>query len=87
MIPIYETDDEGEIIYEDGIPVKSGDSFVGYQEPVEFYGNLSFYDGNSQTHYKFVFDGKGNIIKYSKRNGSNGLLSSWRKQRISNRNR
>lgn len=45
MIPIYETDDEGEIIYEDGIPVKSGDSFVGYQEPVEFYGNLSFYTG------------------------------------------
>lgn len=45
MIPTYVTDDTGEIMYEDGVPIKSGDSFVGYQEPVEFYGNLSFYTG------------------------------------------
>lgn len=48
-LPIYETDDEGNIVYEeyDGeqIPVETGDSFTGYQAPVEFYGNLSFYTG------------------------------------------
>ena len=48
-IPIYETDDEGNIVYEeiDGeqIPVETGDSFTGYQTPVIFYGNLSFYTG------------------------------------------
>lgn len=44
-VPIYETDENGDIIYEDGVPVDSGDSFTGYQEPVEFFGNLSFYTG------------------------------------------
>lgn len=48
-IPIYETDDDGNIIYEDidgeQIPVETGESFTGYQAPVTFYGNLSFYTG------------------------------------------
>lgn len=48
-VPIYETDDEGNIVYEeiDGeqVPVETGESFTGYQAPVIFYGNLSFYTG------------------------------------------
>lgn len=48
-VPIYEVDDEGNIVYEevDGvqIPVKTGDEFTGYEEPIEFFGNLSFYTG------------------------------------------
>lgn len=47
--PIYETDDEGSVVYEeiDGeqVPVETGESFTGYQKPVIFYGNLSFYTG------------------------------------------
>lgn len=48
-IPIYETDDEGNIVYTeiDGeqVPVETGETKTGYQAPVIFYGNLSFYTG------------------------------------------
>ena len=48
-VPVYEVDDEGKVVYEeiDGemVPVETGDSFTGYQEPVTFFGNLSFYTG------------------------------------------
>ena len=43
--PIYETDTSGNIVYEDSVPIDTGDTFTGYQEPVSFYGNLSFYTG------------------------------------------
>lgn len=48
-VPVYETDNEGNVVYEeiDGeqVPVETGDSFTGYQKPVTFFGNLSFYTG------------------------------------------
>ena len=48
-IPIYETDDQGNIVYEEidnvQVPVETGDSFTGYDTPVDFKGNLSFYTG------------------------------------------
>lgn len=47
--PIYEMDAQGNIVYEevDGVtvPVETGDEFTGYESPVEFTGNLSFYTG------------------------------------------
>jgi hypothetical protein len=43
------TDEQGNIVYEelDGeqVPVEIGDTKTGYQKPVEFFGNLSFYTG------------------------------------------
>lgn len=48
-VPIYEVDGEGDIVYEEvegvNVPVETGDSFTGYEEPIEFFGNLSFYTG------------------------------------------
>ena len=48
-VPVYETDDEGNIVYMeiDGVqvPVETGETTTGYQRPVVFYGNLSFYTG------------------------------------------
>lgn len=45
-IPIYERDEEGNIIYyedEDGnkIPLETGETEIGYGKPVEFFGNIS----------------------------------------------
>ena len=47
--PIYELDSSGNIVHEEinghNVPVETGDFFTGYETPVEFYGNLSFYTG------------------------------------------
>ena len=48
-VPIYEVDNEGNVVYEeiDGVqvPLETGESFTGYEEPVGFKGNLQFYTG------------------------------------------
>lgn len=50
-IPVYETDDDGNIIYIDvdgeSIPVSTGDTELGYSEPVEMRANISF--GTTET--------------------------------------
>lgn len=50
-VPIYETDDDGNIIYIDvdgeSIPVSTGDTELGYSEPVEMFANISF--GTTET--------------------------------------
>lgn len=50
-IPVYETDDDGNIIYIDvdgeRIPVSTGDTELGYSEPVEMFANISF--GTTET--------------------------------------
>ena len=49
VIPIYEKDETGEIIYDeiDGeqVPRETGESYTEYTKPVKFYGNVSFYIG------------------------------------------
>lgn len=47
-IPTYETDDEGNIIYDDGEPIISG-YVSGYQEPVDFLGNIAFAGGEAEA--------------------------------------
>ena len=48
-VPIYEVDSEGNVVYEeiDGaqVPLETGESFTGYDEPIGFKGNLQFYTG------------------------------------------
>lgn len=49
-VPVYETDDEGNIIYyEDGeenkIPIETGETELGYSEPAPFFGNIAFSSG------------------------------------------
>lgn len=45
QVPIYETDDEGNVIYDeiDGetVPRESGKSESRYEDPVKFYGNIN----------------------------------------------
>ena len=45
-VPIYETDDDGNIIYytdEDGnqIPLETGEHETGYSQPVSFFANIN----------------------------------------------
>lgn len=54
IVPIYETDEEGNIIYyEDAegnkIPLETGDTKLSYGEPIEFYGNISMSGGEAET--------------------------------------
>nr|DAF78377.1 MAG TPA: hypothetical protein [Caudoviricetes sp.] len=51
--PVYERDEEGNIIYyEDGdgnkIPLETGETEVGYSLPVEFWGNIAMSSGEAQ---------------------------------------
>ena len=50
-LPVYETDDEGNIIYieVDGekIPVETGEHELGYTVPTEFFGNIALNSGDS----------------------------------------
>lgn len=52
-VPVYETDDEGNIIYitVDGekIPVETGETKIGYGNPVEFFGNIAMSGGESEA--------------------------------------
>lgn len=52
-VPIYETDEDGNIKYItiDGeqVPVETGEYELGYSEPVEFFGNISLSGGDSEV--------------------------------------
>lgn len=51
--PIYETDENGNIIYIDvdgeQKPLETGETRLTYSEPVEFYGSISMSGGESET--------------------------------------
>lgn len=54
VVPIYETDDDGNIIYyedEDGnkIPLETGDTKITYSKPIEFYGNIAMSGGEVEV--------------------------------------
>lgn len=54
VVPIYETDDDGNTIYyedEEGnkIPLETGDTKITYSEPIEFYGNIAMSGGEVET--------------------------------------
>lgn len=52
-IPIYETDDEGNIIYieVDGekVPVETGETELGYSKPIEMLANIAFETNETTT--------------------------------------
>lgn len=52
-VPIYETDDDGNIVYieVDGqkIPVETGEYETGYSAPVDFMGNISMSGGEAEA--------------------------------------
>lgn len=53
-IPIYERDEDGNIIYytdRDGnkIPIETGETDIGYSKPVEFFGNIAMSGGESEA--------------------------------------
>ena len=54
VVPIYETDDDGNTIYyedEEGnkIPLETGDTKITYSKPIEFYGNIAMSGGEVET--------------------------------------
>lgn len=54
VVPIYETDDDGNTIYyedEEGnkIPLETGDTKIIYSNPVEFYGNIAMSGGEVEV--------------------------------------
>lgn len=54
VVPIYETDDDGNIIYyedEEGnrMPLETGDTKIIYSKPVEFYGNIAMSGGEVEV--------------------------------------
>lgn len=53
-VPVYERDADGNIIYytdADGnkIPLETGETELGYSEPVEFFGNIALSGGESEA--------------------------------------
>lgn len=53
-VPIYERDTDGNIIYYTGadgnkIPLETGETELGYSEPVEFFGNIALSGGESEA--------------------------------------
>ena len=52
-VPIYERDEEGNIIYieVDGqkVPVETGETEVGYAKPVDFRGNIAMSGGEAEA--------------------------------------
>lgn len=54
QMPVYETDDDGNILYytdDDGnkYPIETGETDVGYEEPVEFFGNIAMSGGEAEA--------------------------------------
>ena len=51
--PVYETDEDGNIVYieVDGeqVPVETGETKIGYGEPVEFFGNIAMSGSESKV--------------------------------------
>lgn len=53
-VPVYQTDADGNIMYytdSDGnkIPLETGETELGYGEPVEFFGNIALSGGESEA--------------------------------------
>lgn len=53
-VPVYQTDDDGNIMYytdSEGnkIPLETGETELGYGEPVEFFGNIALSGGKSEA--------------------------------------
>lgn len=52
-VPVYERDEEGNIIYieVDGqkVPVETGETEVGYAKPVDFRGNIAMSGGEAEA--------------------------------------
>lgn len=52
-VPIYERDEEGNIIYIDvdgqKVPVETGETKIGYSNPVEFMGNIAMSGGEAEA--------------------------------------
>ena len=49
-VPIYERDEEGNIIYSEGDgPVETGETEVGYAKPVDFRGNIAMSGGEAEA--------------------------------------
>lgn len=48
-IPVYATDDDGNILYDDGEPIETGDSVNGYAEPINFKANIVFSSGEAEA--------------------------------------
>lgn len=54
QVPIYETDENGDILYyEDGegnrYPIETGETEVGYTKAVEFFGNIAMSGGEAKS--------------------------------------
>lgn len=54
QIPIYETDENGNIIYytdNEGnkIPLETGETEIGYTDAIQFFGNISMSSGESEA--------------------------------------
>lgn len=52
-VPIYERDEEGNIIYIDvdgqKVPVETGETEIGYSKPVHFRGNIAMSGGEAEA--------------------------------------
>lgn len=52
-IPVYQTDDDGNIIYDDvngmKIPVETGEYEIGYEIPVDFMANIAMSGGEAEA--------------------------------------
>ena len=52
-VPIYERDEEGNIIYIDvdgqTVPVETGETEIGYDKPVDFRGNIAMSGGEAEA--------------------------------------
>lgn len=52
-VPIYERDEEGNIIYIDvdgqKVPVETGEIEIGYDKPVDFRGNIAMSGGEAEA--------------------------------------
>ena len=74
-VPIYETDENGNIIYytdSDGnkIPMETGEYTTGYSQPVSFFGNIAMSGGevdsvefgiDNSTNYAQIITSKGEL--------------------------
>lgn len=54
QVPIYQTDEEGNIVYYkdnegNSYPLETGEYEMGYDLPVEFFGNIAMSGGETET--------------------------------------
>ena len=52
-IPVYQTDNDGNIIYEDidgvKVPIETGEYEIGYSKPVDFMANIAMSGGEAEA--------------------------------------